>query len=176
MYVQLIHDPRPMRLRGSDADVEKARNIFRSLAFGDQLKDLALARGQLTVARDGFVQIGFDDRAGNRRTQIDSAVEDITDSLHQVRRSLSLDNIAVNSRSKSLEDVRVLPVHRQKQRAGPRRLPLDFSSGIQTVEQRHGKVEDRNIGLKFTRKPDCLMAIVGLTDYATVAFQFQQGL
>src|SRR5438105_15584369 len=42
--VELLHDPVAVRLCGLEADVEKSRDRFGGLAFGNQLQDLALAR------------------------------------------------------------------------------------------------------------------------------------
>ena len=70
MDVELAHEPRPVRLRCFYADSQLHRNIFGGLSFADQLKDLALARGEGVRRYIGFRQISVHDRARYAGAQI----------------------------------------------------------------------------------------------------------
>src|SRR5262245_38823103 len=52
VYVELLHDSRPMSFDGTRADEQQRRDVLVRLALRDQLEDLAFAIGQRFVAID----------------------------------------------------------------------------------------------------------------------------
>src|SRR5439155_1226012 len=79
MNLELVHEVGPMRLGGLDPDAEDVGDLLRGLAFGHELQDLALARGEMVDRRGRSAQVGIDDGLPHAGTEIDRACLHVAD-------------------------------------------------------------------------------------------------
>src|SRR5437764_13885555 len=103
--VELVHQPRPVRLGGLRADPQQSRYVLGRLPFADHLQHLAFARRERIECRLGLGKVRLDDRSRHLRAQIDSTAGDLSDGLDEIRRRLALENVPLHAGSERFGDV-----------------------------------------------------------------------
>lgn len=118
MNIQFPHQPGTMRLSGLYADSEKRRNLLARLAFADELKDLALSRGERIRRKWRLGQKRLHNRARNARAKVDLSATDLLNGVNQVSGRLILQDVSPHAGTKRLCNILILVVAGQQD--GPR--------------------------------------------------------
>ena len=159
---------------GLEADSQEAGDLLRRLALRDELQDLALSGRQRVARYIRLGQVGFDDRLRDAGAQVHHAFQHFVDRTHQVGRDLGLDDIPLDARPDRLQDVMVVRVHREENRLGPRAGVKDLPGSVQSIQQRHGEIQDRHVRAARARLTERLLAVAGFRDNGE-PFPLQQG-
>jgi hypothetical protein len=140
------HDVGAMSFGGVDADAEEGGDFFVALALGEELQDFAFARSEVGVR--GFGRLGRVSGIGGGRDAcrevrlvtakgIDGRDEDAVGAVFEdVAAGAGFDHL--------LNEIFGL-VHGEDEDFGVGRRFANAASGVDTVEERHTNVEDRDV-------------------------------
>src|SRR3989442_5771420 len=104
MDIQLLHDSISVRFCRIEADAQKSRNLFRRLAFGDELQHLTFPWRERIISgalgpdlRDDLCEVG---------AYIGRSTGNFADRLEQFCCAMGFQNIALSPGAERLQDVR----------------------------------------------------------------------
>ena len=131
-------------------------------AVGQELQDLALARGEHVLA---FLR---QERGHERRVDVAVAAGHLLDGAHQrLVRSL-LQDVALGAGFEAAREEAALAVGGEHQHGRLGHLRGDLAGGLEAVDAGHAHVHDDDVGAPPAGERDCGAAVGGLTDDADV--------
>src|SRR6266511_5452528 len=116
MDIEACHELRAEGLNGLDAEVEKEGNLCGGLAFGDQLQDFALARGEVRKRvglRGSTLEITLHNPFRDRWAEISFPAADRLDGDVEFSGGGVFEQVSGRPGSKCLHDVLIVGMHRK---------------------------------------------------------------
>jgi hypothetical protein len=137
-----------MGFGGVDADAEECGDFFIALALGEELKDFALARSE--AGAGGFVRVGRvvggsggRDASGEIRLMVANGI----DSSNEDAVGVVFEDVAASAGFDDLLNEIFGLVHGEDKDFGEGGRFANAASGVDTVEERHANIEDRDMRL-----------------------------
>ena len=164
LEVELLHDPRAMRLGGLDVETEEGRDFSGFLTLGEKLEDLPLTRAQRAIVRVPALQIGLDDHTGEPWMEVGPSGHHRVDRLDQFPSFIRLEHAPPETRPQPFEVMPFVRVHGEQDHPGKRCDLTDLTRRVDPVQKRHGPVEDHDVGVQLAHKAHRLNAVGSLAD------------
>lgn len=166
--VELVHHGLAVLLDGLDADPELVRGLLVGVAFGDELEDFGLARGEgvgfaaqefaatfgLFVLRDASLDCGREGFV---------APGNLAHRFGQRFGSGGFRDVAVDAGFEGVLDEEIVFVGGEDDDAGGGGVSADLASGIEPIEVGHGDIEGDDVGLEFGGLLDTLATVASLS-------------
>src|SRR5438034_3348030 len=163
MDAEALHELGAVRLDGLQRHLEAAGDLLVRMPLGDELQHLALARGEYfewsVGSCSGALRIRRDHTLGER------GAEPCIATRHRVQRQLELaaigilEQIACRAVHERAPHRFVVAVHGDDDSARRGMLLCDPGSHLESVQSRHGDVEQRDVGLALTNEPQRFAAV-----------------
>src|SRR3954447_11561649 len=167
-HAELLEHVRAMAVDGLLADEEHLRDLLARVPLGDQLHDLELTRREWVVgylvAPAGTVEVVADERLNRRRVEERLPAHGGPARLDQVAIGRRLQHVTGGACLEGLEEVLLVVVHRQDQRAQLRAATAELGGGLEAGHARHGHVKDREVDVVSERSLHGLGSVAGLRD------------
>src|SRR5262249_10779091 len=146
--VELLHHLVLVKGNGARREVQHARDLFHRTSLGEQLQHLALPRRQLVrpLLLAG-VQERSDESLGHERRHVRSPLHHFTNRRRELGRGRPFQEVARGAGLEGVGRQFGLFVHRHEHELDVALLLLDLPACVETVQQRHGDVEDDDIVL-----------------------------
>ena len=93
--------------------------------------------------------------------------------FEQVTLGIGLQEEAAGSRPEEFVDQRFAVVHREDENFGPWKTPANLARHLDAVDQRQRVVDHRDVGLRFHRFDDGLLAVCGLGHDLPIGLSFE---
>ena len=176
--VELIHDAFAVSFDGFDGNVEAGGDILGGVSFGDELKDLSFTRGlqfRRTAGGRGEIDIVADEHTGNSAAEIYLAAHDGANSRNQFFEGRIFQQVPPGAGLDRFRDIVSIGVHGEDDDASRGLEFLQLAHGLQSVQTRHGDVEEEDIGSELVGHVDCLVAVHSFSDNADVGTLLEHG-
>src|SRR5260370_29662899 len=133
MEIELFHDAGCVGFSCFRADVQKTRALLGRLAFGSQLKNLALSWSERIVYDIVFRLNGLEHGLRQLRTDIRQSLQRLTDRLHQVFCRVRLGHKPFHTKPKALKNILAFVMHAKKDGLCCRSILKNLSCSLQSV-------------------------------------------
>src|SRR6266540_1958257 len=147
--VELLHDARPVEIRGPYADLHDGGDLLRGLSLGHEPQRLLLPAREVETLCAARRLEGRDDRVGDAGTQVDAAAHDLLDRPEEIFGGLCLDDEPPDAIPQSLQHVMVRAVHREQDDADLGAHPRQLMSCGDPVQGGHDDVENGYLRLEL---------------------------
>ena len=141
-------------------------------AFTGQVQHGALSRRERPVEVDRLAaapaRVVLERRLRQGRAQIPSTRRSLAHGPHEFSRARVLQDVPVRAIRQRLEDIGLVRVHREYDRARPGRTPAHFAGNVGAAQARHHHVRDENGRLEALDERHRLEAVGSLADYREV--------
>ena len=172
-----------MGFDGLGAEMQEAGNLLGGMPFGNQLEDFALADGQRSWHRFGYVlnrvihalQIAVNNVFGDSRTEIGFTPGHSLHGQFEFGRCRVFEQIAGCPHPQCLADVLFVFVHGQHNHLDPRAGFHDLCGRVQAVESLHGHIHENDIRLVLLNETEGVPAVIGFGYHFDVGNLFEEG-
>ncbi len=171
-----------MFLDSLDPNAQFVGRLFVGFAFGDELQDFQLARGQGGVARFAgtgpgrFLDVAaihaFGDFVGEKAIALHDLANGVDDELG----GGLLDQKSARAGGSGFVDIGVVAVGGEHDDSGGGRGQDDLAGGFQAVEQRHGDVHEDDVGPHLGEHGHGFTTGFGFADDVHVRFEIEHAM
>ena len=162
-----------MSLDGVDAEIQEIGDVFVGFAFGDELKDFALARSEKVVSVFGTATFEFTDVVVEQNFADGGAEERFAfgysvNGLDEVGLGGVFQKVAFGAGFERAEDVAFVGMHAEHDDGNFGIGLRHLKGGFDAVEIGHADVHHDDVGLQGFCQGDGFAAVVGFADYREV--------
>ena len=158
-----------MRFDSVDAEIQEIGDVFVGFAFGDELKDFALARCEQVVGVFGaaafeLANIIIEEDLADRGAEKRLAFSDGANGFDEIGFGGIFKQVALGAGFQGAQDVAFIGMHAEHDHENIWIGLRDLKGGFDAVEIGHADVHDDYVGLERFCKRDGFAAVAGLAD------------